>query len=73
MYFIAVDVQFSQDRFIGSEASGFVMVSLELSGGTSASPFTVMVTPSQQSPVSAEGNSVYYYVLIEECLTNRWC
>ena len=72
MYFIAVDVQFSQERFIGSEASGFVMVNLELSGGTSASPFTVMVTPSQQSPVSAEGNSVYYYVLTEECLTNRW-
>ena len=50
-----MDVQFSQDRFIGSEASGFVMVNLELIGGSSASPFTVMVTPSQQSPVSAEG------------------
>ena len=49
-----MDVQFSQDRFIGSEASGFVMVNLELIGGSSASPFTVMVTPSQQSPVSAD-------------------
>ena len=72
-YFIAVDVQFSQDRFIGSEASGFVMVNLELIGGSSASPFTVLVTPLEQLPVSAEGNSVYYCVLTEECLTNRWC
>ena len=53
-----MDVQFSQDRFIGSEASGFVMVNLELIGGSSASPFTVMVTPSQQSPVSAEGKLI---------------
>ena len=37
---------------------GFVEVSLELTGGTSASPFSVTVTPSEQSPVSAEGNIV---------------
>ena len=51
------------------------MVNLELSGGTSASPFTILVILTEQSPVSAEGNSVYYYVLTEECLTNynRWC
>ena len=68
-----IRVRFTQDQFTGSELEGFVEVFLELNQGSSTSPFTVMVTPSEQSPVSAEGNSVYYYVLTEECLTNRWC
>ena len=68
-----IRVRFTQDQFTGSELEGFVQVLLELNQGSSTSPFTVMVTPSEQSPVSAEGNSVYYYVLIEEYLTNRWC
>ena len=68
-----IRVRFAQNRFTGSEATGFVQVFLELNGGSSANLFTVMVTSSEQSPVSAEGNSVYYYVLTEECLTNRWC
>ena len=64
-----------EDQFSGSEATGFVIVNVELHGGTSAYPFNVTVTASEQSPVSAEGNSynVYRYVWIEECLTNRWC
>ena len=53
-----MNVQFSQARFNGSEASGFVVVSLLLMEGSSASPFSVTVTPSEQSPVSAEGNIV---------------
>ena len=40
------------------ENTGFVDVELELVGGTSASPFSVTVTPSEQSPVSAGGNNV---------------
>ena len=68
-----IRVRFTQDQFTGSELEGFVEVFLELNQGSSTSPFTVMVTPSEQSPVSAEGNSVYYYVLTEEYLTNRWC
>ena len=39
---------------------GFVMVDLELTRGTSANPFNVIVIPSEQSPVSAEGNNVMY-------------
>ena len=39
---------------------GFVTVNLELTGGTSANPFDVTVTPSEQSPVSAGGNNVMY-------------
>ena len=62
---IVITVRFTQNRFTGSETTGFIPVNLELNGGSSTSPFTVMVTPSEQSPVSAEGNSVYYYVLTE--------
>ena len=63
-------------QYIGSEATGSVIVTLELVGGVSSDPFNITVTPSEQSPVSAEGNSVMCminYVLNEECLTNRWC
>ena len=38
-------------------------MTLELTGGTSDSPFNVTVTPSQQSPVSAEGNSVMCMIM----------
>ena len=51
-------MRFTQNQFIGSEAMGFVTVNLELTGGTSATPFGVTVTPSEQSPASAEGNNV---------------
>ena len=64
-------VRFTQRQYTGSEDSGFVLVTLELVGGTSSRPFNVTVTPLQQSVVSAEGNSVYDNVLIEECSTNR--
>ena len=53
-----IRVIFTQDQFTGSEATGFVLVNLELTGGSSVSPFDVTVTPSEQSPVSAEGNIV---------------
>ena len=56
-------VRFTQNRFTGSEASGVVVVNLELTGGSSAIPFNVMVTPSEQSPVSAQGNSVMCVLL----------
>ena len=53
-----IRVRFTQNQFSGSEAMGFVTVNLELAGGTSANPFDVTVTPSEQRPVSAEGNNV---------------
>ena len=55
---LVIRVRFTQRQFTGSEATGFVLVSLELTRGSSASPFNVTVTPSEQSPVSAEGNIV---------------
>ena len=48
-------VQFSQNDFIGSESSGIVPVTLLLRGGTSDSDISVIVIPSDQSPLSAEG------------------
>ena len=59
----ALSVVFTQPQFIGSEQTRFVTVNLELIGGTSAGPFSVTVTPSEQSPVSAEGNSVMCVLL----------
>ena len=51
-------MKFAQEQYSGSEATGFVIVTLELVGGRSSNPFSVTVTPSEQSPVSAQGNSV---------------
>ena len=61
--FLGITVRFTQDQFTGSETTGFVIVHLELHGGTSANPFSVTVTPSEQSPVSAEGNSIMCIIM----------
>ena len=61
--FSGITVRFTQDQFAGSEATGFVIVNVELHGGTSAYPFDVTVTPLEQSPVSAEGNSIMYIIM----------
>ena len=55
-----ITVRFTQDQFTGTETEGFILVILELRGGTSAFPFIVTVTPLEQSPVSAEGNDVMH-------------
>ena len=44
--------------YTGSESSGLVSVTLSLRGGTSSEDITVTVTPSDQSPVSAEGKNM---------------
>ena len=54
--FTDITVQFRQDRFFGSEEDGSVVVILELVGGSSSRSFDVIITPSEQSPVSAEGS-----------------
>ena len=72
--FADITVRFTQNLFTGSEARGFVLVHLELTGGTSAYPFSVTVTPLEQSPVSAEGNSLMFIINIDKrYFTNRWC
>ena len=56
-------MRFTQTQYTDSEATGSVMVTLELVGGSSSDPFNVTVTPSVQSPVSAEGNSVMCMIM----------
>ena len=62
-YTVDIRVRFTRARFTGSEVAGFVLVTSELVGGTSVNPFNVTVTPSEQSPVSAEGNSVMCMIM----------
>ncbi|XP_065918207.1 adhesion G-protein coupled receptor V1-like isoform X2 [Dysidea avara] len=50
-----IKIRFIQRQYTGSEDTGFVLVTLELVGGTSSKPFNVTVTPLEQSPLSAEG------------------
>ena len=58
-----VKVRFKQDEYTASEGTGFVIITLELNKGTSVSPFNVTVTPSEQSPMSAQGNSVMCMIM----------
>jgi len=48
-------VLFSQPLYVGIEFFGKVPVTLILEGGTSGSNFSVIVIPSDQLPLSAEG------------------
>ena len=59
---LGIMIGFTQSQYTGSEDSGFIVVSLEVIGGTFPSPFSVTVTPSEQSPVSAEGNNVMFII-----------
>ena len=54
-------VRFQSTHYTERENVGFVLVILELIGGRSDYPFNVTVTPSEQSPVSAESNNAYIY------------
>ena len=54
-YSAVLSVEFDHTNYTGSEKSGFISVTLSLKGGDSADDITVTVTPSNQSPVSAEG------------------
>ena len=54
MYVVLV-VEFVSRQFTGSESSGFIEVMVRTTGGTSNTPITVTVTPTEQSPVSAMG------------------
>ena len=60
-----IRVRFAQTQYAGSEATGFVMVTLELVNGISKNPFSVTVTPSEQSSVSAKGNSVMCMIICD--------
>ena len=56
-------VRFTQNQYTGSEAAQFVIVNLELVGGTFPTSFDVTVTSSEQSSVSAEGNNIMCIIM----------
>ena len=60
LFILLVDimVRFASRMFTGLEATGFVLVTLELLEGISAKPFTVTVNLSEKSPISAEGRYI---------------
>ena len=60
---VDIRVRFTQAQYTGSEATRFVVITLELIGGISSNPFNVTVTPLEQSLVSAEGNSVMCMII----------
>ena len=51
-------VEFSLPTFTGSEVSGIIPVTLLLKGGIPAININVTVAPSDQSPISAEGERI---------------
>ena len=55
IYARTVRVRLLSNKFTGKEAAGYVLITLELNGGTLLYPFNVTINPSEQSPVSAEG------------------
>ena len=55
-------MRFTQDTFNGSEATGSLLVSLELVGGTVSIPFDVTVIPSQHDPFQ-----------LPECAEGTYC
>ena len=52
---VVLRIGFSTGKFRGSESSRHVEVVVIISGGSSITPIEVVVTPSQQSTVSASG------------------
>ena len=48
-------MEFASAQFTGSESSGFIEVVVIITGGTSTTPITVTVTPTEQTPASAMG------------------
>ena len=53
--YVVLVVEFVSGQFTGSESSGSIGVVVRITGGTSNTPITVTVTPTEQSPVSAMG------------------
>ena len=54
-YFTALTIEFTSSNYSNYESSGNISVALLLKGGTSSTDINVIVTPSNQSPLSAEG------------------
>ena len=54
-------LDFTLERYIVMESQGYITIGVMLSGGIATSSITVLVTPTEQSPISARGRSCYAY------------
>ena len=54
--YVDLKVQFNQATYSGKEASGVIMIALDLLGGTASKSFTVNIL---MSPVSATGSYTF--------------
>ena len=49
-----VVVEFKSDQFTATESSGYAVIVVMLSGGSSTTPISVMVTPSDKQSATGE-------------------
>ena len=49
VWFIALLIEFASGKFVGSEISGFIEVTVRMVGGSLNTSVTVIVTPSELS------------------------
>ena len=66
-----IHLDFTLEQYTVMESAGYVAIGIMLSGGISTSSITVVVTPTEQSPISAIGRScVRTYKIISLTLMN---
>ena len=58
--YAAATVEFTQERYNGTEDAGILQVGVEMIGGTVSIPVDITVTLSEQSSPSAQGNQVQW-------------
>ena len=61
-----IQLDFTLEQYTVMESAGYVAIGVMLSGGIATSSITVVVTPTELSPVSATGRScihAYKYIL----------
>ena len=63
IFYSDIGVKFAHTQYTGSEAKGFVVITLELVNGTSSDPFNITVTPLEQPSASAKGNKTISAVI----------
>ena len=58
MCYTVLYLNFTLSNNIILESDGYVPIGITLSGGISTTPITVIVTPTEQSPISATGTCI---------------
>ena len=69
--YTALFLNFTLEQYVVMESEGYVPVGVMLSGGRSTTPITVIVTPTEQSPISAMGKYVRIYIRYRSEVTSH--